>query len=657
MRSSLRDLGLLCALAACDAGAPAGPALGGELDRLPGQRAQSIFCDEVHAPARRLVRLTPVEYQNTVRDVLGVEGDFGSTFPADPVEHGFGRAADRLLVTPLLADKLQAAAEDIASQADLTRFAPCLSAPDAACLKTLTEKLAAELFRRPVDDSALAPYLKLAQAAPTPAEGANRVLAAMLQSPRFLYRSELGALDDAGGLYVLDDYEVASELSYLLWQTSPDSTLREAARTGKLHTPGQITSAVDRMLTDARSRPVLRAFVKDWLGLAAIATVPKDNASFPELNQDLRTALSREVDRFVDHVLFEQGGSVRALLTSETTFLDPTLAMFYGLPDAASTMDGAPRELSEQERRGILTLGGTMLAHGRSNDSSPVQRGRLVRERLLCEVLPPPPAGIVIEPPALDPKKTSRERYAAHSEKEPCASCHRLMDPIGFAFEHFDGIGRYRPDDHGQAIDDSAQILVSSDVQGDYADLPSMIDALAQSAQVQSCYARSLLRYALSLSEDERSVCLAERSERAFAATDGSLSALIGVLTSPELLLQREQGEGAEPSLDAGPDEPGEKPDAPPASDAGTPAPEQDFELNLTVNNDWGAGYCHTFEVINRSAAALTWTVQLDLGGTLNQNWESKVSGSTGKVTFGGVDHNAVLQPGASTQFGFCVTR
>lgn len=658
MRSIHLVVATLLSLGACSEGVPAGPAQGNPLGAQPDDQSAPLSCDEVRGPTRRLVRLTPIEYQNTVRDLLHVEGDWASTFPADPVVHGFGRAADQLLVTPLLADKLQAAAEDIARQVELERFAPCMSAPTAACLETLAAELGTKLFRRPTSEDELAPYLSLAKAAPTPLEGGQRLLAAMLQSPRFLYRTELGTLERESGLYVLGDYEVASELSYLLWQTAPDQVLLDAAEQGALHGEQQIASAVERMIKDPRARPVLRAFIKDWLGLSAIATVPKDTGSFPELNAEIRAALSREVDRFIDHVLFSENGSVSALLTSQTTFLDPVLAKFYGLTDAASVTDGEMRELREQDRRGILTLGGTMLTHARSNDSSPVHRGRLVRERLLCQPLPPPPAGIVIEPPALDPEKTSRERYAAHSEQEPCASCHRLMDPIGFAFEHFDGIGRYRTDDHGQPIDSSAQILGSSDVKGDYADLHAMIDQLAQSKQVRGCYARSLLRYAYGLADDDRGECLAEQSEHAFAATDGTLASLIAVLTRPDLLLRRESmGESGGGAGEHGDDAGTPKPVESGEDDAGQPEPARDYELKLTVNNDWGAGYCHTYEIINRSQSPLAWSVSLDLGGTLNQNWESKVSGSTGKVEFTGVEHNALLKPGASTQFGFCVTR
>ena len=173
-----------------------------------------------------------------------------------------------------------------------------------------------------------------------------------------------------------------------------------------------------------------------------------------------------------------------------------------------------------------------MLTHARSNDSSPMHRGRLVRERLLCEPLPPPPAGIVMSRQGSTP---TRPRVSAMRPTQ-CKAMRELSPvdgSIGFAFEHFDGIGRYRADDHGQAIDSSAQILGRSDVKGDFPDLGAMIDKLAQSEQVRGCFARSLLRFAYGLGDDERAECLAKQSEHAFAGTDGSLASLIGVLTSP----------------------------------------------------------------------------------------------------------------------------
>ena len=399
----------------------------------------------------------------------------------------------------------------------------------------------------------------------------------------------------------------------------------------------------------------------EWLGLDAIATVPKDPATFPELDPALRAALLGEVERFVDHVMFELDGSPSALLTAPTTFLDQALADFYGVTLGSAGAGGfAATELGAQSRRGILTLGGSMLAHARSNDSSPVHRGKLVRERLLCQPLLPPPPGIVVQPPPLDPTKTTRDRYAAHSSIEPCKTCHRLMDPIGLGFEHFDGIGRYRADENGHPIDVRGEILSSPSTDGMFDGAGGLIEKLAGSEDVRTCYARQWLRFAYGTSEEGAAKCLSEQVQKAYAQSDGSLAALIALLTEGEQLRYRVAAVAT-----------GEPPpvveDPPASADGGMPGtvdpvePEsmlsKDLQLKQTVDNDWGAGYCETYEVTNVSSAKVTWEVPLEITGTLNQNWQSKVSAKTGLVVFTGETYNATLEPMASTQFGFCAMR
>ncbi|HMI93452.1 MAG TPA: DUF1592 domain-containing protein, partial [Polyangiales bacterium] len=605
----------------------------------------------------------PTQYDNTVRDLLGVEGTWGTGFPADTVVSGFRNNADAMLVSPLLADKLREAAEDIGQRVPLSRLAACAGSGsgDDACLTEIARTLGERAFRKPLRDEDVERYLALAKTAAAFEAGARLMVSALLQSPHFVYRFELGARDaaDPRGRYALGDYEIASELSYLLWQSMPDETLFAAARAGQLRTLEQIRAQVGRMLADARSKPTVRAFVLEWLGLAAIATVPKDPGRFPELDAELRGALLGEVERFVDHVMFELDGSAAALLTTPATFLDQALADFYGVPLSGAAADGIARvELGAQQRRGILTLGGTMLAHARSNDSSPVHRGKLIRERLLCQPLLPPPPGIVVQPPPLDPSKTTRDRYAAHSQIEPCKTCHRLMDPIGLGFEHFDGIGRYRADDNGLAIDASGEIFDSPSSNGAFDGSGQLIDKLAASEDVRSCYARQWLRFAYGTSEDGAGKCVSEQIQKAYANSDGSLAALLAILTEGDQLRYRSA------PVESGPPPP--VVEDPPSGDGGMPGsvePDPEsmlssaLQLKQTVDNDWGAGYCATYEVTNVSSAAVTWSVPLEISGTLSQNWQSKVTGSAGAVVFTGETYNATLEPNASTQFGFCANR
>ncbi|MFI5309362.1 MAG: DUF1592 domain-containing protein [Polyangiales bacterium] len=660
-----------CRGALSDAGSSAGNAgAAGTPGSVTGVASSATAADcSVQYGGRRLWRLTPAQYDATIHDLLGVDGTWGQGFPADTVAQGFANGASTLTVTPLLADKLRDAAEDVAQKVSLSNLAPCATATaaaDAACTQQLVTQLGTRAFRRPLDDAAVQRYVALAKTAGSFESGARLVVTAMLQSPHFLYRFELGT-PDASGRYALDDYEIASELSYLLWESMPDDALFQAASGGNLHTTDQIRAQVDRMLRSERSKPMARAFVVQWLGLSALATVPKDPGRFPDLTPELRAELGGEIERFVDHVMFELDGSPSALLTAPTTYLDAALASFYGVSLDRPDMQGiSAMSLSTQSRRGILTLGAMMLVHARSNDSSPILRGKLVREQLLCQPLPPPPPGIAIQPPPLDPTKTTRERYAAHSQQHPCVDCHHLMDPIGLAFEHFDGIGRYRSDDNGLPIDTSAQIMDSPSTDGSFPGSDQLIDALAASTDVRGCYAQEWLRFAYGMDDDAQAGCIAKRVQDDYAGGDGSLGALIAILTEGEQLRFRSApaatGTAATVTADAGGKANADAAAAaPPDAGSSTPpapdAPMAGLTLSRVVDNDWGAGYCYTYEVANQTTAPIVWSVPLDVDGTLNQHWQSEISASAGHVVFTGASYNATLEPGASTQFGFCGTR
>ena len=619
----------------------------------PASEQTPSDCTQVPSAPRRLWRLTAAQYDNTIRDLFGMEGSFGAGFPADEVIHGFNNNADSLVVTPLMADKLQSAAQDVSSKAELSRLVPCASAgANENCLRELASKFGERLFRRPLQPTEVDTYLNLAKTAVGFEPGARLMLLAFLQSPNFIYRFELGKQAEARGQrFVLNDYEIASELSFLLWQTTPDDTLLSAARSGQLHTPVQVRAQVDRMLASPRAKPVVRAFVFEWLGLTQVLTVPKDTARFPELTAEIRAALLAEAERFVDYVMFDQKGSLSGLLSSPVTFLDARLAKFYGLSSMPEPTQ--PVMLPEQERRGILTLGATMLAHARSNDSSPVHRGKLVRERLLCQQLPPPPPGIVIQPPPLDPSKTTRERYAAHSSVEPCLTCHRLMDPIGLTFEHFDGIGRYRPTDNGLPIDAHGEILGSPSSDGKFDSVTQLIDQLDGSPDVERCFSLSWLRFAYGLRESGAQQCVVQRMQQELADQGGSLATIVAALTQSVSFYER-TGDPMGPAqlmpIEV-------VPEAMPPAAPGATQTSPGLDVQVSMSNDWGGGYCKTYSLKNTSSAPITWSVPLMVDGKLNNHWECEVSGDSGMVTFTGAQHNATIQPGAMAQFGFCGVR
>jgi hypothetical protein len=658
---------------AAASGLPAGGS-GAPPSAADGANLPTTDCDQAGPAPRRLWRLTPDQYDNTLHDLLGIDSTFGSGFPADDVGAGFSNGSDSLRVSGLLADKLQAAAQSAAANVDLTRFAPCTATQhDDDCLRQFVTQLGEQAFRRPMQAGDVDRYVTLAKTSADFESGARLAVNAMLESPYFMYRFELGQPSGNPGEYRLDDYEIASELSYLLWQSMPDAALFAAAKSGQLHEPAQLTSQVQRMLKSDRARPVVRAFVFDWLGLNAIATVPKDAKAFPDLTSDLRSALQAEAERFVDHVMFDEDGSAASLLTSPTTYLDAQLAAFYGVQLPAASDDPQAIALPQQERRGILTLGGTLITHSRSNDSSPIQRGKLVRERFLCQTLPPPPAGLNIQPPAVDPTKTARERYVAHTAVGICSNCHRLMDPIGFSFEHFDGIGRFRADENGLPLDVTGEVISynPTDVDGTFKDNAELIDKLAGSADVQRCYALEWFRFAFGEQNDTPS-CYAQRFQQAISGSDGTLTTILSTLTQSDWLLVRGPGLQLAPTSDAGmpnaaaadagmPSPNAGAPAPKPASDAGpsdvdasTPMVPTALQVTITVDNDWGQGYCRTYDLHNTGSSPITWSIPLQVRGTMNNHWECAVTGDSGMVTFSGVDYNRTLAPDATAEFGFC---
>lgn len=649
--------------------------LAGFVERLwtPGCNNEGLptDCTEPTPGPRLLRRLSPVEYDNTITDVFHIASEWGATFPADTVVDGFRNHAKSLLVTPLLADKLQAAAESIAAQVNLASWLTCDANQGAdTCARDMIATLGKTLFRRPLTATDVNRYATLHQTTSDFESGCRLVITAMLQSPHFVYRSELGALqgDANDGRYALSDFEIATELAYLIWQSTPDDTLLDAATQGALHTPQQIEAQVTRMLVLPRARATVRNFVLEWLGLNAVTTVPRDAQAFPGLTQDVRLALLAEVERVIDEVAFTQGGTLADLLTTSTTFLDAVTAAHYGIDLSATTPreDGShPVDMSAQQRSGLLTMGATMLTHARSNDSSPVHRGRFVRERLLCQVPPPPPPGLNVQPPAVDPTLTARERYAAHSVMEPCRSCHQLMDPIGFSFEHFDGIGRFRETDNGLPIDVSGEILRSEQSDGAFEGTGELATLLANSPDVERCFAQQAFRFGYGLSDSNDVRCAVDAVHTELTAENFTLKAMVGALTRGVHFATRVSSEGGLvpepmpeplPNSDAGPmvtpSDAGMPPLNPPEMPSDGPIARERVQ-----DDDWGAGYCHTYKITNTSSMQVTWSITLPIDGTISHAWEAERSGDTTSVTFTGVSHNATLSPDGTTQFGFCAER
>jgi hypothetical protein len=497
------------------------------------------------APVRRMTR---AEYNNTVRDLLGDTTSPAQGFALEEEALGFNNNAANLVTSAALAEKYMLAAEGIAQRAtapggDRIGCDP-LAVGAQACGQQFIASFGKRAFRRPLtsDETALLTAQFTAGLADGDfASGIQMVIETALQSPPFLYRVELGVAPLAGETAVrLTDWETASRLSYLLWGSLPDDTLFTAAEQGKLTTREDIQAQARRMLDDAKAHDAVANFHQQWLDYDRIANVGKDAAAFPEWSAEVGPLMHEETKRFLDEAVFGPSGGLSYLLSSPSTFLNGKLASFYGVAGPTGETF-APATLDATQRAGLLTLGSLLTINAHSNQTSPVHRGKLVRELLLCDVIPPPPANVMIKAPEPDPNSTTRERFAQHSAEASCKGCHSLMDPLGFGFENYDGMGRYRSLENGVAIDASGE-LTGTDVDGPFTGVVGLASKLAVSKEVQSCYATQWFRFAYGRGENVGDACSLATLGQGLAASNGSIKELLVSLTQTDAFLYRPAG-------------------------------------------------------------------------------------------------------------------
>ncbi len=648
---------------------------------------EATSCNAGDPGPRLLRRLMPSEFDNTLHDIFGISTSYASGLVADAQVNGFDNNAHALVVSTLLADQFRKAAEDVGTQvAALPAYACATDGPTCAkaFLTGTAERTAARIFRRPLTsaevDRWLAVYTVGSQN-PISGEAAHQagmevLIAGLLQSPAFLYRAELGADDGAGG-YALTSYEIATELSYLFWASTPDEELWSAAASDSLKDPATIATQAKRLLASSRARASLDHFTTQWLTVGDLAFTSKDATAYPELTDDIRSAMAEELRRLVATVTLN-GGSLSDLITSKKTYVNAALASFYGI-DAPTSPDSTGFG-EVQARNGLLGTGAVLTVHARPDGSSPITRGRLVREQFLCGVLPTPPSGVVAQPPATTPNETTRQRYAAHSAIPACNSCHRLVDQLGWASEHFDGIGRYRATENAQPIDDSGEILATTSSDGTYSGLDDLSAHLGASSEVASCFALQWARYAYALEENAKSFCLTDGIRSSYAQGTSSISDLLVSLTQtsqfrrrgPDLTSSSSSSgadAGSSSSADAGAGSSGDAGTS--AADAGSGSANGGStsadagtdttltsEVTATVakTNTWTSGYCATLTISNPSSHAVTWKVAVSIDGTVYSHWNFNIVSQSGtQYTVDGVDFNASVAAGSSVSGGFCV--
>ncbi len=494
-----------------------------------GDSLDPADCSELGPPMLR--RLTGVQLRNTLVAVFQDPNVPDSDVLVDPVVNGFRVDATEAVIRDLDAQKLMTYAETVADWAatqKLDQLVTCDQA-DAGCRRQFIADFGARLHRQPLSDEQIAAYEELLAQEPTTAEGLEVVIATMLQSPYFIYRREVGEPDpDRPGENRLTPYELASNLSYMLTDRPPDGELMTAAREGRLATAEDLEREARRLLGTQESAETMGQFVRGWLETDDLETRAKVDPS-NQLTAEVRTAMLAETTAFfVD--LVRSGGGVRELMTAPYTFINQTLGNYYQIfnvggdqPQRVDIPDGT-------RAHGVLGHGSILTRHALADSSSPVQRGKLVRQRFLCEEIPPPPPNV--NPMLGDPMGavTTRQRYEQHVVDDTCRSCHERMDLIGFAFENYDGFGRSRDQEGGVQIDATGTLKGAPDGDLPLDGIASVSEYLAGSPQVEECLVRYMSYYSYGLDGCNQEIILDD--VRASGATLESM--VLGIIRAPQ---------------------------------------------------------------------------------------------------------------------------
>ena len=483
---------------------------------------------------RELRRLTTRESDATVRDVFARGADWaGAGLPPDRSSvAGFDNDVALLAVDDTRAEELAAAAERVADTVMQRGLAAAgvgaCATPGRTCVAALLDGLAPRLLRRSVPaadkERYLTTYDRIIALGATPADGVKWSLVALLSSPYFLYRSELG--EPAGDAYQLTGEEIATALAYDFSGAPPSDDLMARARRGELSDPAARLTEARRLLDSPRGHQVVEHFLERWLNYAEVRTLAKDERLVPGFAA-LRADLAEETRRFLEHIFFTRKGSVADLFTSADTFVSPALAAHYGLAAPAQPFGQVQRPA--EQALGLLAQGSILARFALTDSTSPPQRGAFIRRRFMCQELPPPPPNVG-QAPVPTPGVTTRERYQQVTAAPTCAGCHALINDVGFALENFDTAGRYRTTEEGKPINASGKLVGFGPTELTFATGRELAQHLAASPDVAHCVGSKMAVYTFGLAEASALPTTAQQT--ALASGASSLYEFLAQLTA-----------------------------------------------------------------------------------------------------------------------------
>jgi len=477
---------------------------------LPGCGSGGGETPEVELSEPALRRLTESQYIHAIEDLFGADLFVPTGIEPDLRSRGlFSVGASLASISPRGVEGFERAGYIIAAQVmepeRRGRVISCTpsGAVDADCARASLAPVARRAWRRSVEDGELDALVGIAgDAAQTLGDfyaGFEFALATILQYPDFLYRVELGEPDPEGpwpARFV--DFEMASRLSFFLWDSIPDDELLDAAEAGELSTDAGLSVQVERLLSSERSKVGLRAWFADILHLDDLDELYKDPQTFVHMSDTLGASAREETLLVFEDLVLDQQRDVRELLTTRKTFLNRELATLYSV-QAPAREGFAPYDFGDEgNRRGLLTHASLLASNSHPASTSPTLRGRFILEVLLCRVMPGPPAEVDTSiPPPSEEAVTLRDRVQQHLTDPACAGCHRSMDLLGLGLESFDGIGAYRTQDNGADIDASGEFGGAL-----FTDHIELAEVLAADEEFTDCLSKQMFRAALGQGEE-----------------------------------------------------------------------------------------------------------------------------------------------------------
>ncbi len=524
----------------------------------PGTTASSLLgLPEGDRPLPRLHRLTRSEFRHSLQDLLGEDAPVGEV-ETDSIVNGFASIGGSTVSTsPAGIGLYEGAAlaattflfEDPNRVATRLACAPSSTA-DAACISQALSSFGRRAFRRPLTDVETQRFVALVAAvaadqADSVQAGMRHALSAILQSPSFLYRVELGVASAAdGGRLKYTDYEMASRLAATLWDSVPDDALLDAAGAGTLESADGVRAQAERMLADPRAERAVRAFADELYGMAHLEEATKDPAVFPQWTETLKAAMQEELERRVLDMAFVRRGDFLSLYDDRLSFVNNELARHYGLPEQPLEGFFQVEFAPESPRAGLLGAGAVLAGHALPQRTSPTARGKFVAEALLCLTIAPPPPMVPPLPPMAEPGATLRQRLTLHRESPACAGCHGLMDPMGFGMENFDSVGSYRTTDNGSPIDASGELSAPGLNGATFTNLVELGVALRQQPVAGPCLVSKLYAEAQGRPAIALDAAALDRLSEGFASSQNRLDQLLLALVESDAFRFVEPSEG-----------------------------------------------------------------------------------------------------------------